>query len=74
MVETTVIDTWSYILNINENLRSDSSPLRFSLTTETTVLNYQQCGTQGRTNSVSVVRNNLNGELSEHKFSLMLSM
>ena len=35
MVETTVIDTWSYILNINENLCSDSSPLRLFLTTET---------------------------------------
>ncbi|XP_063939771.1 uncharacterized protein LOC135148469 [Daucus carota subsp. sativus] len=36
MVETTLIDTWSYILNENEILRSENSPLRLFLTTETT--------------------------------------
>ena len=42
MVETTVIDSWTCILNENEILRADTSPLRLFLTTETTVriLNY----------------------------------
>ncbi|WOH00546.1 hypothetical protein DCAR_0519912 [Daucus carota subsp. sativus] len=36
MVETTVIDSWTCILNENEILRADTSPLRLFLTTETT--------------------------------------
>lgn len=36
MVETTLIDTWSYVLNVNEILRADSLPKRLFLTTETT--------------------------------------
>lgn len=37
MVESTVIDTWSYLLNENEMLRADSSPLRLFMTRETSV-------------------------------------
>lgn len=37
MIESTVIDTWSYMLNENEILRDDSSPLRLFMTSETTV-------------------------------------
>ena len=37
MVETTVIDAWTCLLNENEILRSDASPLRLFLNTETTV-------------------------------------
>lgn len=36
MVESTLIDTWSYILNVDEVLRSVSSPRRIFLTSETT--------------------------------------
>ena len=36
-VESTVIDTWTYMLNENEILRADLSPLRMFLTSETTV-------------------------------------
>ncbi|WOG95850.1 hypothetical protein DCAR_0415179 [Daucus carota subsp. sativus] len=36
MVEGTVIDAWTCILNENEILRSDSSPMRLFLNTETT--------------------------------------
>ncbi|KAF1001375.1 hypothetical protein AG4045_025685 [Apium graveolens] len=36
LVETTVIDTWTYLLNENEILKADSSPLRLFMTTETT--------------------------------------
>ncbi|WOG93705.1 hypothetical protein DCAR_0312992 [Daucus carota subsp. sativus] len=38
MVETIVIDSWTCILNENEILRADTSPLRLFLTTETTLL------------------------------------
>lgn len=37
MIESTVIDTWSYLLNENEILRDNCSPLRLFMTTETTV-------------------------------------
>lgn len=37
MIESTVIDTWSYLLNENEILRDHSSPLRLFMTSETTV-------------------------------------
>ena len=36
-VESTVIDTWTSMLNENELLRADSSPLRMFLTSETIV-------------------------------------
>ena len=36
-VESTVIDTWTYMLNENELLRAESSPLRIFLTSETIV-------------------------------------
>ncbi|KAL8089264.1 hypothetical protein AgCh_038891 [Apium graveolens] len=36
MVMSTLIDTWTYVLNENEILKADSSPLRLFLTTETT--------------------------------------
>ncbi|KAK1396434.1 hypothetical protein POM88_006297 [Heracleum sosnowskyi] len=36
MMESTVIDTWSYLLNENELLRDDCSPLRLFMTSETT--------------------------------------
>lgn len=36
MVMSTVIDTWTYLLNENEILKADSSPLRLFMTTETT--------------------------------------
>lgn len=35
MMESTVIDTWSYLLNENEILRDDCSPLRLFMTSET---------------------------------------
>ena len=37
LVESSVIDAWTCMLNENEILRSDSSPLRLFLNTETTV-------------------------------------
>lgn len=37
MIEATFIDTWSYLLNENELLRDDSSPLRLFMISETTV-------------------------------------
>lgn len=37
MIESTVIDTWSYLLNENEMLKDDNSPLRLFMTSETTV-------------------------------------
>ncbi|KAK1396384.1 hypothetical protein POM88_006247 [Heracleum sosnowskyi] len=36
MVMSTVIDSWTYLLNENEILKADSSPLRLFMTTETT--------------------------------------
>ncbi|KAL8113111.1 hypothetical protein AgCh_020438 [Apium graveolens] len=36
LVETTVLDTWTYLLNKNEILKADSSPLRLFMTTEAT--------------------------------------
>ena len=36
-VESTVIDTWTHMLNENELFRSESSPLRMFLTSETIV-------------------------------------
>ena len=36
-VESTVIDSWTYMLNENEILRAESSPLRIFLTSETIV-------------------------------------
>lgn len=38
MIESTVIDTWSYLLNENEILRDEYSPLRLFMTSETTVI------------------------------------
>ncbi|KAK1374703.1 hypothetical protein POM88_030896 [Heracleum sosnowskyi] len=35
MIESTVIDTWSYLLNENEILRDNCSPLRIFMTSET---------------------------------------
>lgn len=37
MIESTVIDTWTYLLNENEILRDECSPLRLFMTSETTV-------------------------------------
>lgn len=37
MVMSTLIDTWTYLLNENEIIKADSSPLRLFMTTETTV-------------------------------------
>ena len=37
LVESTLIDAWTCMLNENEILRSDSSPLRLFLNTETSV-------------------------------------
>ncbi|KAK1363409.1 hypothetical protein POM88_038970 [Heracleum sosnowskyi] len=36
MIMSTVIDSWTYLLNENEILKDDSSPLRLFMTTETT--------------------------------------
>lgn len=37
MVDSSVIDAWSYVLNANEALRANTSPYRVFMTTETTV-------------------------------------
>ncbi|KAK1384058.1 hypothetical protein POM88_021793 [Heracleum sosnowskyi] len=47
MIMSTVIDLWTYLLNENEILKDDSSPLRLFMTTETTAralyLNKSEC-------------------------------
>lgn len=39
LVDRAVIDAWTYILNVNEALRSKTSPFRLFLTAETAVSN-----------------------------------
>ncbi|KAL1809459.1 hypothetical protein ACET3Z_026449 [Daucus carota] len=63
LVESTVIDTWTYLLNENEILRAVSSPLRLFLTSET-ILGYMQMDigggdVMGRLNRYAVFDDNM---------------